>query len=171
MLASASRIERSHRQPAWISCVPPDPRHRARWCGLEAIDDRRWPTRCREPLRPSTTWACLRATQLHVQPTTASRFPMAGTVDEHPRHLRTPHQHRQRSPLPSVTARCGGQNSSCSSMNSVGSQGQHRRRRPPRRQATSMLLQLLHGTVQALRKRMSLNRDHLPTCVLACAAW
>ena len=34
-----------------------------------------------------------------------------------------------------------------------------------------MPLQLLHATVSALRKRMLLNRDHLPTCVSACAAW
>ena len=40
-----------------------------------------------------------------------------------------------------------------------------------RRQATPNAAPAAPRDSSALRKRMLLNRDHLPTCVSACAAW
>ena len=79
--------------------------------------------------------------------------------------------HRQRSTIAlGDGGRCGGQNSSCSSANSVGSQGIVEER-PNRRLATLDVAACGPHDSSALRKRMLLNKDHLPTCVSACVAW
>ena len=68
--------------------------------------------------------------------------------------------------------RCGGQNSSSASANSVGWQVVIIvEERPPRRQATLDAAPAAPHDSSALRKRMLLNKDHLPTCVSACVAW
>jgi len=43
--------------------------------------------------------------------------------------------------------------------------------RPPRRQATLDAAPAAPHDSSALRKRMLLSRDHLPTCVSACVPW
>ena len=67
--------------------------------------------------------------------------------------------------------RCGGQNSS-SLLDELGRvAGVIVEERPSRRQATLDAAPAAPHDSSALRKRMLLNRDHLPTCVSACVAW
>ena len=67
--------------------------------------------------------------------------------------------------------RCGGQNSSSASANSVGWQVVIIvEERPPRRQPW-MPLQLLHTTIQRYERGCCSTGTPHPTCVSACVAW
>ena len=79
--------------------------------------------------------------------------------------------HRQRSPSPSVTAGAAEVKTRRPPRRTRSGRRGIVEERPSRRQANLDAAPAAPHDSSALRKRMLLNRDHLPTCVSACVAW